>query len=271
MVRPIYRLNRVLDPVLIFGDKANKGLNGFRDTPFPEGFGVDWNLLFGDARKPPSGNGRVQPSYKTDTSLVDPLSNLPEFMLKDANDDFIFGPDGKPLPAPGAVPNLSMRNLMRGRSMSLPCGQDVARAMGFVPLRDDQLFIGKATAEDWPGAELLASLDIKDKQGQLSGTNTHFAGKAPLWTYILAEAAWEWSQKAFPGGDRKNAPRAGANRISVHLGDVGSTIIAETFIGLLMGDAFSFFKQDPLFVPRNELTQSGHGRDFSAHDLVRPR
>ena len=234
MVRPVYRLNPTLGQLPIFGSAANAGLNGFRDTPFPMQWGVDWSLFFGDPLAQTSGIGRVQPSYKIDPSLVDPLSRLPEFVQKDANDNLQIGPDGKPLLASGAVTaNLSLRNLMRGRSMGLPSGQSVARAMGFVPLRDDQLFIGKATAEDWKDAEPLAFLSVKDATGQVIGENPNFAGKAPLWVYILAEAAWEWSRGAFPAGDSQ-VSATGADRIPVHLGDVGSTIVAETFLGLLL-------------------------------------
>ena len=78
MVRPVYRLNRTLEQLPIFGTWANAGLNGFRDTPFPAQWGVDWSLFFGDPLHQTSGIGRVQPSYKIDTSLVDPLSRLPE-------------------------------------------------------------------------------------------------------------------------------------------------------------------------------------------------
>lgn len=270
MVRPVYRLSLGLDQLKIFGDKANEGLNGFRE--FPANWGIDWSLFFGDLSNPKEGAGRIMPSYKIDTSLVDPLSNLPEFIQKDAQGNFLFDAQGRPLLIEGAVtPNLSLRNLMRGRSMSLPSGQTVACAMGFVPLRDDQILIGKATASDWKDSERLANLAVIGGNGSVVGQNKNFAGKAPLWIYILAEAAHEWAQKAFPGGDTRKKPVAGADRIPVHLGDVGSTIIAETFLGLMKGDSFSYLKQNPMFVPRAELTSTKNGQDFSVFDLVRPR
>ena len=145
--------------------------------------------------------------------------------------------------------------------------------MGFPALEDDQLFIGKATIEDWKDAQPLASLAVLDAGGSVVGQNTGFAGNAPLWTYILAEAAWEWSQKAFPGG-ADEVPDEGGDRIPVRLGDVGSTIVAETFLGLLLGDSFSFLKQDPLWTPRADLRRlngSGASLPFTVFDLVRPR
>jgi hypothetical protein len=55
-----------------------------------------------------------------------------------------------------------------------------------------------------------------------------FAGNAPLWFYVLAEA------QAL-GGER--------------LGPVGSRIVTETFVALLMQDGHSFLRQDPLWKP----------------------
>ena len=73
--------------------------------------------------------GKPQASYKLDNSLVFPLSLLP-------------------LPETGTGPaSLAERNLLRSMQMGLPSGQDVARAMGVQPLRDDQILIGKATGD----------------------------------------------------------------------------------------------------------------------------
>ena len=40
-----------------------------------------------------------------------------------------------------------MRNLMRGQVSGLPSGQDVARALGFEPIQDKDLRVGKASVE----------------------------------------------------------------------------------------------------------------------------
>jgi hypothetical protein len=58
------------------------------------------------------------------------------------------------------VQNLAARNLLRGKRVGAPAGQDVARAMGFTPLTNAELGL---TDPDW-------------------------GGKAPLWFYILKEA-----------------------------------------------------------------------------------
>src|SRR5207249_4765446 len=85
-----------------------------------------------------------------------------------------------PLPETGAGPaSLARRNLLRSMQLGLPSGQDVARAMGVKPLRDDQILIGKAV-EPEAGQEAESQ--------PITGIARSFAGKAPLWTYILAEA-----------------------------------------------------------------------------------
>jgi Family of unknown function (DUF5995)/Animal haem peroxidase len=97
MVRPIYRLNAKLnggdDPnkatqqeqdrglagrFFIFAGVQKRGLNGFDE--FPEQWAIDWSLFFdtnGSINK--VGKERVQPAYKIDSSVVNPLGFLPEF------------------------------------------------------------------------------------------------------------------------------------------------------------------------------------------------
>src|SRR5262249_39057716 len=97
MVRPIYRLNTELgggdDPnkatddevkrglagrFFIFAGVQARGLNGF--DAFPEQWAIDWRLFFDiDGSIKQVGKKRVQPAYKIDTSLVNPLGFLPEF------------------------------------------------------------------------------------------------------------------------------------------------------------------------------------------------
>ncbi|MFL6374452.1 MAG: peroxidase family protein, partial [Pyrinomonadaceae bacterium] len=116
MVRPIYRLNQTL-PVrqAIFAPDENASLTGFR--AFPDSWALDWSLFFdlGIKGQPTSGPARLQHSYKIDTSLVNPLGNLPD----------VIGAN---------VPSLAERNLIRGWRMGLPSGQAVARKMGITPI-----------------------------------------------------------------------------------------------------------------------------------------
>lgn len=255
MVRPIYRLNTQLqggdDPnqatqsekdrglagrFFIFAGVSQRGLNGF--DRFPRTWAIDWSLFFdinGSGKL--TGEKRVQPAYKIDTSLVNPLAFLPEFSLIEPASTYqpLTLERLRPRPRPGAVANLALRNLERGLFMSLPSGESVARAMGEHVLGPDELRIGKATFEDAFEGENKRLIDI----------SPNFRGNTPLWCYILAEALAQWM------ADVRRSEKSGedADRIPVTLGPVGGRLVAETLIGLLIGDSHSFLSQDPHWSP----------------------
>jgi heme peroxidase len=160
MVRPEYRINENTPPeengprIPIFADTP-PSLVGFGE--FPSNLAIDWRLFFALAPAPPSGKGRIQPAYKIDSSLVNPLGSLPAAIAADPS-------------------SLAERNLLRGLSMGLPSGQAVARAMGVRPIRDEELRVGKATEEDAGSNPRLVEIC------------PGFRRNAPLWTYVLAEA-----------------------------------------------------------------------------------
>jgi hypothetical protein len=170
MVRPMYRLSETVpakeadptDPRLpIFADETQPSLVGFRE--FPNNWAIDWRLFFNMAPSPPSGKKRIQPAYKIDTSLVNPLGNLPTSVTGHTT-----------------VSSLAERNLLRGLRMGLPSGQAVARAMGVPVVPDENLRVGKATQENTdPGPK---------KNPLLVDLFPAFRAKAPLWYYILAES-----------------------------------------------------------------------------------
>lgn len=165
MVRPIYRLNQSVDRLPIFSADG-KDLRGFR--PFPADLAIDWSLFFRmNPNAPPTGIGRVQPAYKIDSSLVNPLANLPASIAVNP-------------------PSLPERNLLRGWRMELPSGQAVARAMGVEPITDENLKVGKATEADTTGNRPLTDI------------SPNFADNAPLWLYILAEAQQEFVNNQTP-------------------------------------------------------------------------
>jgi hypothetical protein len=167
MVRPIYRLNSTLpDRFAIFSMDPNTSLTGFREFPSP--WAIDWTLFFDFGNHPPKhGPGRVQPAYKIDSSLVNPLAHLPASIG-------------------GKMVSLPERNLLRGWRMSLPSGQDVARKMGIKPISDDDLRVGKATEAD--SANNTRLVDIAPI----------FKDNAPLWYYILAEAQQHFKKNDTP-------------------------------------------------------------------------
>jgi hypothetical protein len=246
MVRPIYRLNTVLNVGgsalgeeealqgrhLIFAGVAARALNGFKS--FPPEWGIDWKLFFGDTGRLPLDNTRVQPSYKIDSSLVNPLGFLPEFSDSVPPPDRITKDNLQAKAKPGMLPNLALRNLRRGNQMGLPSGQDVARAMGLTPLKPAQIWIGKAAMD---GDKMQAR--------PITQVAPNLAHNTPLWTYILAESNAQWVaavKKAHATGDD-------ANRIGTRLGPVGGRIVAETLIGLILADSHSFLRQHPKWVP----------------------
>lgn len=228
MIRPQYRLNTTLltggpqndGRISIFTPMdTDLGLNGFRE--FPSVWAIDWSLYFNMGNNPPKfGIRRVQPAYKIDSSLVDPLGQLPA------------------TEAPG-IASLAKRNLLRSLRLGLPSGQDVARQMGITPIPDNKLKVGKATAEDAP--ENLPITDFGDS----------FRRRAPLWFYILAEA-----QQAF-----KN------DQTPLLLGPVGGRIVAEVFIGLLLGDSHSFLRQAPDWTPEPSFLNKD--KKFGIAELIK--
>jgi hypothetical protein len=160
----------------------------------PDGLAIDWRLFFdfGNAARPLTPE-RIQPAYKIDSMLVEPLGHLPASV---ASQD---------------IPSLAMRNLLRGKHMLLPSGQDVARALDLPVLSDKNLKIGKAA---------------QDAMGEHKPFPSAFKDNTPLWAYILAEALNQFD---------------GKDETPIKLGPVGGRVVAEVFIWLMMHDELSVF------------------------------
>jgi hypothetical protein len=253
MVRPIYRLNTQLNggdgavatPVeterglagrfFIFAGVQKRGLNGFDE--FPEQWAIDWSLFFNIAGSLTKvGKERVQPAYKIDTSLVNPLGFLPEFSKPPQPLTPPFSVrqlQSEPADPQGDPSNLAKRNLLRGLAMGLPSGQSVALALGLDPIEDKDLRVGKAVLSDLASNPLLTSFDQE---------HNGFKENAPLWYYVLAEAQVEWAKRATTKGSK-------GNEEPVRLGTVGGRIVAETIIGLIWGDGHSYLRQAPNWKP----------------------
>jgi len=253
MVRPIYRLNTELqggdnpaeatpDEVkrglagrfFIFAGVQARGLNGF--DAFPEQWAIDWSLFFNIKGSIDNvGKARVQQAYKIDTSLVNPLGFLPEFsqpatpLTPPLTVDQLQSKPADPQHPDLNPANLAQRNLLRGLAMALPSGQSVAQAMGVTPLKDWQLRVGKAVFDEFENSPTIDSV------------NARFAGNAPLWFYVLAEAQHEWFERAKANGTKDEEP--------VRLGTVGGRIVAETLIGLILCDSESYLRQAPNWRP----------------------
>ncbi len=154
-------------------------------------------------------------------------------------DSSLVSPLGRLPRATGAKrPSLAELNLKRGWRMGLPSGQTVARYMDVAVIPDEKLRVGKAIEETHPN-KLLTRISAR------------FRENAPLWYYILAEA-----QQAFDGNDET----------PIRLGPVGGRIVAEVFIGLLLGDHHTFLSQDPSWQPNQQFTSAG---EFKMADLIK--
>ena len=96
--------------------------------------------------------------------LIDAQLSLPLFKL----------PSTVVAPTTGAIIALAERNLLRGKRLGLPAGQDVATAMGIKPLTNAQLGL----------------------------TEPGWKNKAPLWFYILKVSELLGGKKLGPVGGR---------------------------------------------------------------------
>ncbi|HTE87156.1 MAG TPA: heme peroxidase family protein, partial [Dehalococcoidia bacterium] len=152
MVRPRYDLNAVVQDLPIFDPSPAPGefadLRGFRERP--PSWGIEWHRFF----QFPAGNaGKLQQTRLIDTKLSPGLRTLPleTAGVADPNDP---------------MRSLARRNLLRGKALGLPSGQDMARAMGLPET-------------------LVLSGDQLGLEGDLA---TAFNQDSPLWFYILREA-----------------------------------------------------------------------------------
>jgi hypothetical protein len=256
MVRNGYRLNSRYDPVHIFGAtdaQREHDLVGFE--PLEDEHVIDdWSLFFPDstgegggiprpgvkrARNYDSdGSKRLQYSFKIDTSLVDPLVNLPERIDR------------------GAGRSLILRDLRSGRTEELASGQKVAGLLDTPPLSE---------------SKHLRTRRKKPKENESDPTTFEFVQidgafkeRTPLWFYILAEAQAPMldvlAGQNFTCDEkflRHNSVATGTQ-----LGWVGGTIVLETFHGLLDSDPASY-RNHP-----NAAEWTPMIRDFRMWDLV---
>ena len=226
MVRPGYRLNELTKPLPIFdAENPTAGLSAFGE--FPKSWTIDWQRFvdLGLRKGAETDRDRVQLAYRLDTSLVDPLGHLPKSI---AGDEAATDP---------RLSSLAFRNLLRGELLRLPSGQAIATHMGYTPLGDEEILIGKAET---------GNTETKEARS-IASIHRHFKGSAPLWAYILAEA-------------RRNYFQSGKAR----LGPVGGRIVAEVFLGLVLSDPRSYLHAHTRWVPT-------HGRNgsFTLPDLLR--
>jgi hypothetical protein len=139
---------------LFFRFSQLSGAHPFFDglATLPTDWIVDWRRMY-DFSEQPGGSRHPQMNVTRliDTHLADGLQSLPEFAL--ALQDHLK--------------SLAVRNLLRGRQLGLPTGQDVAKKLGITPLTPAEVASG-------PNAARIAGHG--------------FDVQTPLWFYMLKEA-----------------------------------------------------------------------------------
>lgn len=209
MVRPSYEWNRIFSTggtrdiatlKDIFEFSGVSGTRGVGDPPFfglptlPSNWIADWRRMYNLEEAGGTTHPDMNFARKLDARLAMDLKTLPEFEQMN------------PQP-PAPLLSLATRNLLRGRLVSLPTGQEIANAMGISPLTPDQI------------VENLAL----DQTATV--TDNGFDTSTPLWYYVLREAMVQ------ANGER--------------LGVVGSRIVAETFVGLIEASPVNILQGNP--------------------------
>lgn len=187
MIRDDYSWNRNFPGSTLGQLFQFSGVNGdmFGLGGLPSNWPIDWRRFFdfsgvaGVAATP-----ELNLTRSIDTALALGLKEIPT------------------LRGEGQKAPLAVRNLLRGRILGLPTGQDVAAQIGVPALSEAQVRRG-------------AHERILRTHG--------FDRRTPLWYYILKEA------EVLHGGER--------------LGPVGSTLLAETFVGLIKGSRISILAE----------------------------
>ncbi len=226
MIRPGYRLNdddSTLLPIFMTKDAAAAGfkddLTGFRAVVANRA--IDWGRFIDVDSRTYDGSDadnkkRLQFAYRIDTSVVNPLSQLPASVAANPS-------------------SLAQRNLLRGWRLGLPSGQHVAHAMGVKPMEDKEILIGKGVDKQDPA-------DVQPFP--ITDVSPVFAKNCPLWTYILAEAMLHMETVKIP-------VKESVSITTPRLGPVGGRIVAEVFLGLIFGDNHSLLNLEPEWQPPN--------------------
>lgn len=177
MVRPDYEWNRVFNGApggipatfeLLFefsgvsGTRVPDGTDQFLGKPnLPSNWPVDWTRMYDFSAVPGvSSHPDLNFTREIDASLALALRTLPEFQ-QDA-DVLEMPPEEQQIRF-----SLATRNLLRGRMMRLPSGQQIAMALNVPKLTEDELTSGPHGA-------------VVEANG--------FHKSTPLWYYILREA-----------------------------------------------------------------------------------
>ena len=191
---------------LFEAEPTDNNLNGHR--PIPPRLKMQWSKFFNAAGKPPT----ARPVRQFDANLSDALFRLPATALPDSN----------------PMSRLAVRNLLRGKKMRLPSGQQIARLMDVTPLTHEELYTDHRIEVRVPivgnVVEVLREFDVENQDLKTLFEDPGWDGEAPLWFYILKEAE-------IVGRGRQ-------------MGPVGGRIVAEVLVALMQRDANSYLTSE---------------------------
>jgi hypothetical protein len=228
--------------------------------------GQGWSANVGPGAKfDDGGDGtmRLQFAYKIDTTLVDPLADLPPKIASASDVPPFVGPEFVPGPPPPqdrkAGPSLALLNLLRGSRYLVQGGQVFAADLPEGDRLPSNLLRVRQLVQTPKGDEFTFThiSELKDKAGRPIGAE--FNNDTPLWFYILAEAQWPmtqlWLDRAADltendllGRDASGHATTGcrpAPAAGTQLGPVGGRMVAEVFYGLMESDADSVLRAAP--------------------------
>ncbi len=135
MVRPSYQWNRIHNEATLkelFEFSGGSGSRGPEDKPFadrdtlPSDWIINWKLFYDLSEVGKDCDEQLNYARKLDTNIAVQLKKLPEFQKM-----------AEKVPAP--LLSLATRNLLRGRLVSLPSGQEVAAAVGETALTPEEI------------------------------------------------------------------------------------------------------------------------------------
>jgi hypothetical protein len=219
---------------------GDNNMNGSRAVPAR--LRIQWSKFFNQA-----GAARTaRPVRQFDASLAGPLFHLPSSVQPDTTTTSL----------------LAQRNLLRGRKMGLPSGQQVARLMGGTPLTNTQLSQNHRIKVTVPIPTTGQNPNVVNVESEFDEENANltqalakpeFASEAPLWFYILKEA------ELVGDGTADGKART--------LGPVGGRIVAEVLVGLLQHDLNSYLYLNAAWKPAPPIAPE-RGK-FTMADLLK--
>lgn len=165
-LRSIYKLNEACPAARIFSE-----LGAFNEVPVEHV--VDWRNFFDlDPEHPP------QPGRKIDTKMALEMHELP------------FVHDEAP-----ELKSLSVRNLLRGKALGLPSGQNVARRLGVEPIDTKAMGLDREAPLWYYILKEAEMLHDGERLGEVGGRIVAevFAGflQSDAESYVCAEPLWK--------------------------------------------------------------------------------